>query len=354
MKRADSLKQNGPQQACAKPIGRSSSLAKRENAVQKKQQANEKAKQSSDVLVSLSKLSFKDGPEPQSYSAAMLPPEITDIDALDKGNLQLCSQYAKDIYNYLSDLEVQYPIRANFLSGKREITAHMRAILVNWLVQVHSRFNLLQETLYLTIAILDRYLQAETVSRPKLQLVGVAALFIAIKYEEMYCPDISDFIYIADNAYTKKDLLKMEIVVLKCLGFSLGRPLPLHFLRRASKAGMVDASVHNLAKYLLELTIIEYDMAHIRPSLLAAAALWVSLQLLGSGVWTKDLTYYSRYTEKDMEPVASRMCRNLLSAAAPSNRLNAIYNKYKSSKFEAVSCRSELQSSKVRELAAKH
>lgn len=40
-----------------------------------------------------------------------------------------------------------------------EITERMRALLIDWLIQVHSRFQLLQETLYLTVAVLDRFLQ---------------------------------------------------------------------------------------------------------------------------------------------------------------------------------------------------
>merc|ERR1712029_1314543 len=105
-----------------------------------------------------------------------------------------------------------------------------------------------QETLYTTIAIIDRYLQVEiprnVVSRSKLQLVGVAAMLIAAKYEEIYAPEVKDFVYITDRAYTEKEILKMEIKILSTLSFDLGRPLPLHFLRRASKAGGVEAITH--------------------------------------------------------------------------------------------------------------
>lgn len=77
------------------------------------------------------------------------------------------------------------------------------------------------------------------ITRKRLQLVGVTAMFIASKYEEMYSPDISDFVYITDNAYTKAEILQMEMLMIKTLQFSFGRPLPLHFLRRYSKAGKV-------------------------------------------------------------------------------------------------------------------
>ena len=87
-----------------------------------------------------------------------------------------------------------------------------------------------------------------TVTREKLQLVGVAAMLIASKYEEIYAPEVKDMVYITDRAYTRKEIIKMEIKILHVLNFDLGRPLPLHFLRRASKAGGVEAVTHTLAK----------------------------------------------------------------------------------------------------------
>jgi len=86
----------------------------------------------------------------------------------------------------------------------------MREILVDWLVEVHLKFKLLQETLYLTVNIIDRFLEKENVMRNKLQLVGVTAMLIASKYEEIYPPIVTDFVYITDNAYSKKEILEME------------------------------------------------------------------------------------------------------------------------------------------------
>lgn len=93
------------------------------------------------------------------------------------------------------------------------------------------------DILGLTFQILT--LQTHSVSRKRLQLVGVTALLLASKYEEMFSPDVADFVYITDNAYTGAEVREMEMTILKELNFDLGRPLPLHFLRRASKAGEV-------------------------------------------------------------------------------------------------------------------
>ena len=83
--------------------------------------------------------------------------------------------------------------------------------------------------------------------------------------------------YITDNAYSQAQIRTMEQDIMAVLRFDLGRPLPLHFLRRNSKAGQVDATIHTLAKYAMELTLVEYNWAHVPPSKTAAAALAISL-----------------------------------------------------------------------------
>lgn len=88
-----------------------------------------------------------------------------------------------------------------------DITEKMRAILIDWLVEVHLKFKLLPETLYLTVNLIDRYLERKTILRDKLQLVGVTCMLIACKYEEIYPPIVKDFVYITDNAYSHQEIL---------------------------------------------------------------------------------------------------------------------------------------------------
>ena len=83
--------------------------------------------------------------------------------------------------------------------------------------------------------------------------------------------------------------------VLQVLRFDLGRPLPLHFLRRNSKAGQVDATIHTLAKYMMELTLVEYSFAHIPPSKLAASALAISLVVSFNFISNLDLFRFNNY-----------------------------------------------------------
>jgi len=193
---------------------------------------------------------------------------VEDIDSEDIDDPQLVVDYVNEIYEYMRLMERTQAIKKAYLDGKiGAILPKMRSVLVEWLVEVHQQFSLLQETLYLSVAILDRYMQvaAEKVPRKSLQLVGVTAMFIAAKYEEMYAPEIGDFVYITDNAYTQNQIRETEIKIMTVLKFDMGRPLPLHFLRRNSKAGQVDATAHTLAKYVMELTLLEYHFAHVAP-----------------------------------------------------------------------------------------
>ena len=150
-----------------------------------------------------------------------------------------------------------------------------------------------------------------SVSRERLQLLGVTCMLLASKYEEIYTPELRDFIYISDNAYTKDDILAMETLILSELQFNLGAPQPLHFLRRDSKAAGVDAKTHTMAKYLMELSLLSYDMCQFKASEIAGAALWTSMKVLASGVWTPTLTHYSRYAEADLKDCIDVMIRLL-------------------------------------------
>uniref|UniRef100_A0A8C0G0E4 Cyclin B1 n=1 Tax=Bubo bubo TaxID=30461 RepID=A0A8C0G0E4_BUBBB len=216
-----------------------------------------------------------------------------DEDVEDDTNLDLCVSYVKDIYKYLGELEVGKS-RPKYLAG-REIDGNMRALLVDWLVQIQMKCMLLQETLYMTVAIIDRFLQVSKT----LQLVGISAMFIASKYEEVYPMSIGDFMCITGDAYTKFQVHHMERKILKALDFCLGHPLPPHFLRRIAK----------IAKH------------------------------------------YTSYTESDLFPVMQHMAKNIIIVNEGSTHYSAIRNKYAMSTNSKISTAEELNSSIIWDLA---
>uniref|UniRef100_A0A8C3YCR9 G2/mitotic-specific cyclin-B1 n=2 Tax=Suina TaxID=35497 RepID=A0A8C3YCR9_9CETA len=284
----------------------------------------------------------------QAFSDVILA--VNDVDAEDGGDPNLCSEYVKDIYDYLRQLEEEQAVRPKYLLG-REVTGNMRAILIDWLVQVQMKFRLLQETMYMTVSIIDRFMQDNCVPKKMLQLVGVTAMFIASKYEEMYPPEIGDFAFVTDNTYTKYQIRQMEMKILRALNFCLGRPLPLHFLRRASKIGEVDVELHTLAKYLMELTMVDYDMVHFPPSQIAAGAFCLALKILDNGEWTPTLQHYLSYTEESLLIVMQHLAKNVVMVNRRLTKHMTIKNKYATSKHAKISTLAQLNSALVQDLA---
>jgi len=284
-----------------------------------------------------------------------LPPGVADIDSKDLDNPQLCAEYATEIFVYLRGLEAASLVRPGHLSGK-QTTDKMRAVLVDWLVEVQVQFKLMQETLFSTVDIIDRFMEKEgdSVSRNKLQLVGVAAMFLASKLEEVYAPACSDFVYITDNAYTQEEIKAMELRIAKSLDCNLAQPTAINFLRRYSKAGDVDVLQHSLAKYSLELCLPDARLVACPGSRLAAASLCLSLLVLepeasdAASVWTPTLAYYSGYSVEEIVPMVRHLAGNIVATHSQGSKLQAVRTKYRSSKFLRVS---ELGDSKHKTIA---
>lgn len=173
----------------------------------------------------------------------------------------------------------------HYMDNQAEIQWSMRSVLMDWLVQVHHRFSLLPETLFLTVNYIDRFLSYKVVSIGKLQLVGATALLVASKYEEINCPSLQEIVFMVDNGYKVDEILKAERFMLSMLSFELGFPGPMSFLRRVSKADDYDLETRTLAKYFLEVTIMDERFVASPPSFLAAAAHCLSRLILKKGDW---------------------------------------------------------------------
>lgn len=177
---------------------------------------------------------------------------------------------------------------AHYMDNQAEIQWSMRSVLMDWLVQVHHRFGLLPETLFLCVNYIDRFLSCKIVSLGKLQLVGATAIFVAAKYEEINCPSVSEIVYMVDSGYTVDEILKAERFMLSMLQFELGWPGPMSFLRRISKADDYDLETRTLAKYFLEITIMDERFVGSPPSFAAAGAHCLARMMLKKGHWVSN------------------------------------------------------------------
>ncbi|XP_014250569.1 G2/mitotic-specific cyclin-B2-like [Cimex lectularius] len=276
-----------------------------------------------------------------------IPAGVENIDEQDADNLFLLSSYVFDIFEYLKSIEKKYAVRPKHLSHLK-ITGHMRATLIDWLVDVQVEFNLIQETFQMAVSILDRYLQEATdVTGDNLQLVGIGCLFIACKYEETYPPEIEDFVYMSNSAFLRGEILEMECKILKCLEFNLGKPVPIIFLRRYSRTISAEPMQHSFAKYFIELALLDYKFACERPSLIAAAALHIGRRISLSddvapnAIWNPTIAYYSGYALSDIEEILPRMALCIKQASL--SKLKAVHNKFSSSIFHKVSLSPHVQ-----------
>ncbi|KAJ3508562.1 hypothetical protein NLJ89_g5687 [Agrocybe chaxingu] len=230
-----------------------------------------------------------------------------DLDADDNDDPLMVSEYVQDIFNYLKQVELTTMPNPNYMESQKELAWKMRGILTDWLIQVHVRFRLLPETLFLCVNIIDRFLSARVVSLAKLQLVGVTCMFIAAKFEEVVSPSVSHFLMCADSSYTDSEILQAERYVLKTLDWNLSYPNPVHYLRRVSKADDYNVKVRTLGKYLLEIGVLEWRLIAAPPSLMAAASI-CSL----AWPWTPNLAHFSSYKESALIPTANLMLNYIL------------------------------------------
>ncbi|KAM7252820.1 hypothetical protein ACFE04_025438 [Oxalis oulophora] len=221
---------------------------------------------------------------------------------------QYCATIACDIYKYLRESEGKRRASVGYMENiQNDITARMRAVLIDWLVEVSEEYRLLPETLFLTVNYIDRYLSGNKVARKDLQLVGVACMMIASKYEEICGPGVGNFCSITDNSYSIEEVLQMESDVLNFLKFEMTAPTVTCFLSRFVRAAqkvdeVAPIKLESLSYYLAELSLLEYRMLDYAPSLMAASTIFLARFMMSPKrkPWNPTLQHYTLYEPSDL------------------------------------------------------
>lgn len=265
---------------------------------------------------------------------------VYDRQAMDPNDEDLydttmVAEYGKSIFNYLHELEIKFKPNPRYVEEvQSEVLWEHRVILMDWLIKLHGRFGLLPETLYLAVSIIDRFLSRKNISLSKYQLCGAASLFIAAKYEEINVPTVSQMIDMTGKQYKRQEFLNAEKYIIGTLNFEFGSPGPMSFLRRGSKADDYDSNIRTLAKYFLEVTIMDPRFVASPPSWLAAGAQYLARQMLGFHEWTDAHIYYTGYTVDQLGPLADvleQCCINY------EEHHKHVYEKYSSSSYKKCS-----------------
>lgn len=193
-----------------------------------------------------------------------------------------------------------------YMESQTEIEWSMRTTLVDWLLQVHLRYHMLPETLWIAVNIIDRFLSVRVVSLVKLQLVGVTAMFIAAKYEEILAPSVDEFVYMTENGYTREEILKGERIILQTLDFNISSYCsPYSWVRRISKADDYDIQTRTLSKFLIEATLLDHRFLRAKPSLVAAIGMYLANRMLGK-TWVRRPRSYRLCNAQPLQPLTHR------------------------------------------------
>ena len=285
--------------------------------------------------------------KPQSHTSdefplVGMPSEITYT--TPSSNAQYVDDWIDIIVENMKKQELLRRVSRDYMSKQTDINSRMREILVDWLIEVHLKFKLQPETLYLTVNLVDRFLEQKVINRTKLQLIGCTAMLLASKYEEIYAPEIMDFVAISDKAYTRDQILTMECVMLGELNFNITHTSPLRFVERLCRVATVDQytsdvieQIEHTSKYLIELTLQNYSI-HLNylPSQIASAALSIALATAtqGSVRWNDALTNESGYTLHQLKSCLSELYDV---ASVDTSKYRAARKKFSHRKFGEVS-----------------
>lgn len=275
-------------------------------------------------------------PPPRAFGRDIT--NLQDFDSLDAGDPTRLTYYAREIHDYLHAAQAKFRPAAGYMKRQPDVNEKMRSILVDWLADVHWKFRFVPETLFLAVNFLDRYLEAERVVRTELQLVGIAALQLACKVEELVTPEAREFVYVTDNAYSLQQFQEMEGRVLRGLDYALTAPTPLRFFERYSRIAQLSKESLCLGQYLLELSLLDVGMLRYKPSLVAAAAVYLARKISdSSSSWCSALTEATLHPDSEVKPCARDLV--ILLQAMEKSKLTALPRKFSSEKYCSVARR---------------
>jgi len=265
-------------------------------------------------------------------------PNVVDHDKFLLSDIHCEPHYAWDSFHYDRKRELQFRTR-KYLDDKQhnhQITPHIRARLVDWLVQIQDSYSLFHETLYMAVKIADQYLMRKTVSRQHLQLLYITSVLISVKFEERLPPvEISDLIQQSGGIYSRKQVISFEVDMLTTLNFNIRFPLSYGFLRRYARCTRSDQKTLTLARYILESSLLEYELIDMLESKLAAGSLLLAFEMLHlDGAWNETAEYYTGYKREELRPLQMKL-NDMISRPAD-KRVSSIRNKYSHKVFLSV------------------
>ena len=273
---------------------------------------------------------------------------IIYFDTSNIKNPQIPKEYINTIYYNLlkeENIGIEPCVKYNYMTQQSEVTERMRGILIDWLIEVHYKFGFTDETLYMTVSIIDRYLSSNQITKKNFQLLGITALLISCKHEEIDLPKINDFTYITNNAYEKEEVIKMENDILKFLKFNLLCPSPIKFFEYLSLHFKFDNKMVMMGKYLMESFLLDIKNIKYKASIIACACCYIVMKFFKCKNYKDvyDEKFYNleiesnnniKYNENDIKDCAKDIC--LLIDRIHKNKFFGCKKKFSDEKHEKV------------------
>lgn len=253
--------------------------------------------------------------------------------------------YDLDIYRWMLHREQISRPKSSYMSKQSQINEEMRAVLVDWYVDVIAEYHLSSASFFLAVSLTDRTLSIIDCPRDKLQLLGATAILVASKMQDIFPPTIKDIIFVTDESYNDEQVRRMEKIMLKVIDFQLNDPLidsfAEFFIYFAHDS--LDQFARHLMWYLLELCTLEFNFVCFLPSRIAAAAfLLVSIYqqlLLNEGkitdkIWSDEMVKRTNIMREELSEPAFELIK---CHQKESSQTQSIRKKYASSKRCKVS-----------------
>ena len=254
----------------------------------------------------------------------------------------LVDDYGDDIFKYLKKNEkinvCDYSNKDIFkLQDKKYYNEKNRSIIYHWLVKNNHKWKLKDDTIYMAMNIMDRYISQYKSKNLEFQLIAISSYLIASKYEDIYPPYIDELSQICNYIYSNDDIIKKEYEILSGLNFDVLYNSSYKFLTFLhSVVDNQNMKLLYLAQFILEISLDNLDILEYSQSERALAALLVSKKILGIKITWNNLRMYYDYDENKIKTVQKKMIP-LLNKVMKSKNKNAIFEKFESSRYKSVS-----------------
>ena len=189
--------------------------------------------------------------------------------------------YLNEIYNELliEEKNNEFFQSFNYMNYQFELTPKIRANLINYLYKISQKFFFKDKTIYLSIQIIDRFLCKKKIDIYFLKLLGVSSLFISSKFNEIFYPEISNWMFYLKENYSTEQFLYMEYFILDSLNYNILPLYPLSFFEIINEKIKLNKYEFYLGLLIIEISQFEYNMIHFKSSIIVQSIVYLILLL---------------------------------------------------------------------------